>query len=112
MHWDWFGLGSSFLDGLVAAPSSRTPSIGLVLTILAGESTSQSKITFSGLLNAIDGVISSDGTILFMTTNHLKRRDPVFGPSGPLRSQCILRQCHPDQARRMFTHFSPDQHGG
>ena len=37
---------------------------------------------FSGLLNAIDGVISSDGTILFMTTNHLEKLDPALVRPG------------------------------
>ncbi len=32
---------------------------------------SGSKVSFSGLLNAIDGVTAADGRILFMTTNHI-----------------------------------------
>ena len=30
-------------------------------------------LTFSGLLNALDGVASAEGRIVFMTTNHLDR---------------------------------------
>ena len=30
-------------------------------------------LTFSGLLNALDGVASTEGRIVFMTTNHLDR---------------------------------------
>src|SRR5262249_40254376 len=33
------------------------------------------KVTFSGLLNAIDGVAAGEGRILFATTNHLDRLD-------------------------------------
>ena len=29
------------------------------------------KLTFSGLLNALDGIASTDGRILFMTTNRI-----------------------------------------
>lgn len=29
------------------------------------------KVTLSGLLNALDGVVSSEGRILFMTTNYV-----------------------------------------
>jgi chaperone BCS1 len=32
-----------------------------------------SRLTFSGLLNAIDGVTSAEGRILFMTTNYVER---------------------------------------
>lgn len=35
-------------------------------------------MTFSGLLNAIDGVASADERILFMTTNHVHRLDPAL----------------------------------
>ena len=30
-------------------------------------------LTMSGLLNALDGVASTDGRILFMTTNYIER---------------------------------------
>lgn len=32
-----------------------------------------SRLTLSGLLNALDGVASSEARILFMTTNHIDR---------------------------------------
>ena len=32
-------------------------------------------VTFSGLLNALDGVASSEERIIFMTTNHLEHLD-------------------------------------
>ena len=34
-----------------------------------------SRVTFSGLLNAVDGVASAESRILFMTTNYLERLD-------------------------------------
>ena len=33
------------------------------------------QVTFSGLLNALDGVAAAEGRILFMTTNHPEVRD-------------------------------------
>jgi chaperone BCS1 len=35
-------------------------------------------VTFSGFLNALDGVRSKDGTILIMTTNHREKLDPAL----------------------------------
>lgn len=32
-----------------------------------------SRVTFSGLLNAVDGVASAEARVLFMTTNYLER---------------------------------------
>ena len=31
------------------------------------------RLTFSGLLNALDGVASTEARIVFMTTNHIDR---------------------------------------
>jgi chaperone BCS1 len=36
------------------------------------------RVTFAGLLNALDGVRSQEGRILFMTTNHKEKLDPAL----------------------------------
>lgn len=38
----------------------------------------RSGVTFSGLLNAIDGVASQEGRLFFMTTNHIEKLDPAL----------------------------------
>ena len=40
-------------------------------------------VTFSGLLNALDGVAAAEGRVLFMTTNHQQ-----VGCSTPLMTHC------------------------
>jgi chaperone BCS1 len=35
-------------------------------------------LSFSGFLNALDGVRSQEGQILFMTTNHREKLDPAL----------------------------------
>jgi len=39
-------------------------------------------LTFSGLLNALDGVRSQEGRILFMTTNHREKLDDALKRPG------------------------------
>jgi len=39
-------------------------------------------VTFSGLLNALDGVRSQEGRILFMTSNHREKLDPALLREG------------------------------
>lgn len=39
-------------------------------------------VTFSGLLNALDGVSDPSGTIIFLTTNHKDRLDPALIRQG------------------------------
>ncbi|EXJ70014.1 uncharacterized protein A1O5_07087 [Cladophialophora psammophila CBS 110553] len=46
------------------------------------EPTFKNTLTFSGLLNAIDGVASQEGRVLIMTTNHLERLDEALTRPG------------------------------
>lgn len=39
-------------------------------------------VTFSGLLNALDGVASAEERVLFLTTNHIDRLDPALVRPG------------------------------
>jgi mitochondrial chaperone BCS1 len=67
-------------------------------------------LTFSGLLNAIDGVASPENRILVMTTNHLERLDAALIRPGRADVKLWFGNATPDQARRFFERFFP-QHG-
>lgn len=41
-----------------------------------------SPLTFSGLLNALDGLISEEGILTIMTTNHIEKLDPAIIRAG------------------------------
>lgn len=68
----------------------------------AGEATG---VTMSGLLNALDGVGSREGRILFMTTNHPERLDPALVRPGRVDRSFRLGNTTSDQARRLFEWF-------
>ena len=72
-----------------------------------GTEDKESKITFSGLLNALDGVAAGEGRILFMTTNHPEKLDPALIRPG--RADIRVEIGPPDhgQASRMFSKFFP-----
>ena len=65
----------------------------------------QSSITFSGFLNALDGVASGEERIVFMTTNHLERLDPALIRPGRVDLLEQIDDALPDQAERLFTRF-------
>ncbi|KAJ1728857.1 Complex III assembly protein translocase and chaperone [Coemansia biformis] len=65
----------------------------------------QSMVTFSGLLNALDGVASSDERIIFMTTNHIERLDPALIRPGRVDVKVLLDNASAHQIRRMFVRF-------
>jgi len=73
------------------------------------EGKDQGGVTFSGLLNALDGVASQEGRILVMTTNHLERLDPALVRPGRVDVKVELGNASRDQARRMFLRFFPTE---
>jgi mitochondrial chaperone BCS1 len=65
-------------------------------------------VTLSGLLNALDGVSSREGRVLFLTTNHPERLDPALIRPGRVDRKVELGHATPDQARRLFLWFYRD----
>ncbi|OZC06197.1 ATPase, AAA family [Onchocerca flexuosa] len=66
------------------------------------------RVTFSGLLNAIDGVASADERILFMTTNHIDRLDPALIRPGRVDVKQYFGYCTETMFSEMFKHFYGD----
>lgn len=77
------------------------------------EETSQNKaayeglnrVTFSGLLNALDGVASTEARIVFMTTNYLKRLDPALIRPGRVDLKEFVGHCTRYQLEQMYRRF-------
>ena len=67
------------------------------------------KLTFSGLLNALDGVMAQEGHLLFMTTNHIERLDPALIRPGRIDVRLETSFADADMARRMFLLFFPGE---
>lgn len=67
----------------------------------------ESKISFSGLLNAIDGVAAAEGRILFMTTNHPEKLDAALIRPGRADIRELIDAPDAGQASRMFEKFYP-----
>jgi len=72
------------------------------------ETTQDTGVTLSGLLNALDGVSSREGRVLFLTTNHLERLDPALIRPGRVDRKIELAYATPDQARRLFLWYFRD----
>lgn len=65
-------------------------------------------LSFSGLLNAIDGVSAPIGRILFMTTNHPEAIDPALMRPGRADKHIVLTMATPEMAYRLFLRFFTD----
>lgn len=66
-------------------------------------------LSFSGLLNALDGAASQEGWILFMTTNHIERLDAALKRRAGTHME--FTYAARTQASRMFAAFFPESDG-
>merc|ERR1719502_48290 len=60
-------------------------------------------VTFSGLLNALDGVADPRGTVIFLTTNHKNRLDPALVRAGRCDVQVELTYAVDEQLSTSFS---------
>jgi mitochondrial chaperone BCS1 len=67
-----------------------------------------SKLSFSGILNALDGVASHEGHIVIMTTNHRERLDKALIRKGRIDLEVEVKPASKDQMEKMFTFFYND----
>lgn len=68
-----------------------------------------SGVTFSGLLNALDGVASAEEVITFMTTNHPEKLDPALLRPGRIDVKILIDNASDFQVEQMFMRFYDDK---
>lgn len=68
-----------------------------------------SGVTFSGLLNALDGVASAEEVITFMTTNHPEKLDPALLRPGRIDLKVLINNASDYQVEKMFMRFYNDE---
>jgi chaperone BCS1 len=62
-------------------------------------------VTFSGLLNALDGVASSEERIIFLTTNHVERLDEALVRPGRVDMTVRLGEATRYQVEQLWDRF-------
>lgn len=67
-------------------------------------------LTLSGLLNAIDGIIASDGRILIATTNHIDKLDAALTRKGRFNVSveigCLTDDCIEEFINKFYPNFN------
>jgi len=66
---------------------------------------SATRVTLSGLLNALDGVAAKEGRLLFATTNRYSALDPALIRPGRMDIHVEFRLASRYQARELFRRF-------
>lgn len=62
-------------------------------------------ITFSGLLNALDGVYAQEGNLIFMTTNHKEKLDPALIRPGRIDFEIEFGLANRECCLQLFKNF-------
>lgn len=97
------------LEDVDATGPSRLDSSQPQIPLKGPTSSSSSKLSFSGLLNALDGVTSAEERVIFMTTNHRERLDPALIRPGRIDYNQHIGWCSDlHQARKLFLNFYPE----
>lgn len=68
-----------------------------------------STVTFSGLLNALDGVASAEERIIFLTTNHVEMLDEALVRPGRVDMTVRLGEATEDQVEELWIRFYAEQ---
>jgi mitochondrial chaperone BCS1 len=69
----------------------------------------RSHVTFSGLLNCLDGVSSAEERVLFMTTNHIDRLEPALLRPGRVDAVHLIDHATVYQIEELYCNFYPDE---
>jgi mitochondrial chaperone BCS1 len=101
-------------DNVMADLLQRTPPRSLILIEdidaffhAREKQDTRMQISFSGLLNALDGVGAQEGRIIVLTTNHREKLDAALIRPGRIDLEIELGNATPSQLRGLMTRFHP-----
>jgi len=104
-----------FTDDMLKTCLQRTPKNSIVvmedIDALFNNRHSMNKdcpLTFTGLLNGLDGIGSSEGQLFILSTNHLERLDPALIRSGRVDRKFEFSFCTDEVLAKMFRRFYPE----
>lgn len=98
-------------EAMMCAPKGSLIAIEDVDAVFTGRDGGEKRsgVSFSGLLNAIDGVAAQEGRALIMTTNHKERLDPALIRPGRADVHTELGLIGAATARNLFARFFPGE---
>lgn len=101
-------------DNVMADLLQRTPPRSLILIEdidaffnAREKQDTRMQISFSGLLNALDGVGAQEGRIIVLTTNHREKLDPALIRPGRIDLEIELGNATPSQLQGLLLRFHP-----
>ena len=101
---------SSLSDALQSAPENSILVLEDIDALFSTDrkSDSNAPLTFSGILNALDGLASPHGQIFALTTNHPEKLDPAMLRHGRVDLAAEFPAATAEQVGDMFQSFYPE----
>lgn len=78
-----------------------------IKNVKTGSDLNSSALTYGGLINALDGILSREGVLAVMTTNHVMKLDETLVRPGRVDVPVLFTYATAEQVERMFVHFFP-----
>lgn len=69
------------------------------------------KVSFRTLLNVMDGVLSPEGVMIFLTTNHKEKLDKALLRAGRIDMDCYIGYSTKEQTEKLFENFYGNTNG-
>lgn len=110
-------LGPKVDDSAFMAAVSKIPSKAILLledvdalfVDRKANDSNKSLVSFSGILNVLDGMARKNGLITFLTTNYRNRLDPALIRPSRIDYIMTFKKITPEQIKSMFNRFFPDK---
>eukprot|EP00761_Pharyngomonas_kirbyi_P001007 gb/GECH01001008.1/.p1 GENE.gb/GECH01001008.1/~~gb/GECH01001008.1/.p1 ORF type:complete len:460 (+),score=127.83 gb/GECH01001008.1/:1-1380(+) len=79
------------------------------IDVAFNENAGSKNLTYSGILNALDGVAAQEGRITIMTTNHIEELKPALIRPGRVDRRILIDYAQEYQVKGMFMNFFPEE---
>ncbi len=100
----------SFMNAVTNLPLNSILLIEDIDSLFQGrESKNSSQVTFSGILNTLDGIGRKNGMMTFITTNYFKRLDPALIRPGRIDYIVNFTYAVEEQVKDMFESYFLEQ---
>ena len=99
----------SFVRAVSSVPKNTVLLLEDIDCLMGERHDKTSQITFSALLNSLDGVQSKNGLVIFITTNYFLKLDPAFCRPGRIDYVLEFKYTCKSQVYQMLEKFFPSQ---
>ena len=103
---------SVFMTAIAALPSKTIlllEDIDSLFVERKANDSNKSLVSFSGILNVLDGMARKNGLIIFLTTNFKENLDKALIRPSRVDFQMTFKNCTKEQIEQMFNKFFPEK---